>query len=425
MRNQTIFHKIMIILFCSVMIIGFVLGLAFFLRPERSDSENRELTKFPSFTFTTFLSGEYTEQISTWFADTFPFREGLIAANDFVMSLKGFGDEQFQLNVPQQTPNDAPGTGSDINQGETLGGYFVTGDVGYELLHKNDTVSSNYASLINTVADQLDGKATLYTIVVPLAYSYNDAVLNKVKGAGAIDPKDAIDGIYASVSHGNAVKVDAYSALGAHKDEYLYFRTDHHWTARGAYYAYTAYCEEAGLEAHPLSYYKEYKFEGFLGTIYNASKAQKMQKNPDTVYAYAPRGTNTLYVHPKDEDIIKFSNSIVRTNTDTAYNASAKYNCFLTSDNPAETEKSFYISIENPQITDGSAVVLVKESFGNCFAPFLVDHYQYVYVIDYRYFEDNLVSFVEEHNVKQVIFLNNVMATHTQTRVEKMKGLID
>ena len=423
MENKNIFHKIMIILFCSVMILGFLLGLAFFLRPERSDSENRELTKFPTFSISTFMSGEYTEQISTWFADTFPFREGLISANDFVMSLKGFGDEQFQLGTPQQPSDDSQGDAFDDGKVESIGGYYVTGDTAYEIFSQNQAVSKRYANVINTAASRLAGKAKVYTVVVPLAYAYNEKVL---KLTGATDPKVAIDSIYANITHSNAIKVDAYGTLAAHKDEYLYFRTDHHWTARGAYYAYTAYCSDAGLSAHPLSYYEECKFEGFLGTLYNKTKAPKLQKNPDTVFAYVPQGTNTLRVHMADGTSQKFTGGVVRKDTDTFYaNAASKYNCFLTSDNPAGTQQSYYISIENPNITDGSAVVLVKESFGNCFAPFLVDHYQYVYVIDYRYFDGDIVDFVNTHGVGQVIFLNNLIATSADPRVDEMEGLVN
>jgi hypothetical protein len=114
MNTKNLFNKIMIASFCGVMVLGFVLGLAFFLRPNYSESEKRELTKFPTFTVSTFLSGEYTEQISTWFADTFPFREGLIALNDTVTSLKGFGSEQFQSG--------AANLGGEQNQGGNAGG---------------------------------------------------------------------------------------------------------------------------------------------------------------------------------------------------------------------------------------------------------------------------------------------------------------
>ena len=421
MNTKNLFNKIMIALFCAVMVLGFVLGLAFFLRPSYSESEKRELTKFPTFTVSTFLSGAYTEQISTWFADTFPFREGLISLNDTIMSLKGFATEQFQSG--------ASNLGGQENQGdedvkvETIAGYYITGDTAYEMYYQNKANSARYSALINAAAQKLDGKAKVYTVVVPLAYAYNDKVLQKTD---ASDPKAAIDGMYGAITHKNAIKVDAYGALSAHKDEYLYFRTDHHWTARGAYYAYTAYCKSAGLTAHPLDYYERLEFEGFLGTLYSHTKAPALQKNPDVLEAFVPQGSNNLYVHTADGERQKFTGGVVRKDTDRFYPAAAsKYNCFLTSDNPLGTEQSYYCSIENPNIQDGSAVVLVKESFGNCFAPFLVDHYQYVYIIDYRYFDGDLTQFVTEKGARDVIFLNNITATSAAPRIAEMEGLVN
>ena len=421
MNTKNLFNKIMIALFCAVMVLGFLLGLAFFLRPSYSESEKRELTKFPTFTVSTFLSGAYTEQISTWFADTFPFREGLISLNDAVMSLKGFATEQFQSGASNLGGQENQG-GEDVKV-ETIAGYYITGDTAYEMYYQNKANSARYSALINAAAQKLDGKAKVYTVVVPLAYAYNDKVLQKTD---ASDPKAAIDGMYGAITHKNAIKVDAYGALSAHKDEYLYFRTDHHWTARGAYYAYTAYAQSAGLTAHPLDYYEKLEFEGFLGTLYSHTKAPALQKNPDVLEAFVPQGSNNLYVHTADGERQKFTGGVVRKDTDRFYPAAAsKYNCFLTSDNPLGTEQSYYCSIENPNIQDGSAVVLVKESFGNCFAPFLVDHYQYVYIIDYRYFDGDLTQFVTEKGARDVIFLNNITATSASPRIEEMEGLVN
>jgi len=422
MDHKHIFNKIMIVLFCAVMVIGFVLGLAFFLRPEHSESEKRDLTDFPAFTFATFFSGQYTEQISTWFADTYPFRETLISVNDAISSLKGFASEQFQSGASNVGNQEGQQGGEDVKV-ETIAGYYITGDTAYEMYYQNKANSERYSALIDKAAERLDGKANVYTMVVPLAYAYNDRVLQKTD---ASDPRAAIDMMYEGITHQNATCVDVYSALGAHKDEYLYFRTDHHWTALGAYYAYTAYCADAGLSAHPLSYYEKLEFSGFLGTLYSHTKAPALQKNPDVVEAFVPQGSNTLYVHTADGQRQKFTGGVVRKDTDKMYAAAAsKYNCFLTSDNPTGTTQSYYCSIENPGITDGSAVVLVKESFGNCFAPFLVDHYQYVYVIYYRYFDGDIVDFVDMTGAKDVIFLNNITATSAAPRVGEMEKLVN
>ena len=76
--------------------VGFLAGLCWFLRPATSETEKRELTEFPAFTVESFLSGEFTDQVSLWYADTFPGREGFIKAYHGIQSLFGLRDEQFQ-----------------------------------------------------------------------------------------------------------------------------------------------------------------------------------------------------------------------------------------------------------------------------------------------------------------------------------------
>ena len=71
-----------ILLFVGVMVIGFLIGLAFFARPDHSENEKRDLTDFPKFTISSFLSGDFTNQVSLWYSDTFPLREPMIAASN-------------------------------------------------------------------------------------------------------------------------------------------------------------------------------------------------------------------------------------------------------------------------------------------------------------------------------------------------------
>ena len=97
-----------LILPALVLCAGFLLGLCWFLRPAESETEKRELTKFPTFTMDTFLSGEFTDQVSLWYADTFPGREGLIKAYHGVESLFGIRGEQFQQGDVGDTLLDAP-----------------------------------------------------------------------------------------------------------------------------------------------------------------------------------------------------------------------------------------------------------------------------------------------------------------------------
>lgn len=95
-------------------------------------------------------------------------------------------------------------------------------------------------------------------------------------------------------------------------------------------------------------------------------------------------------------------------------NPGNRYNAFIFGDNPLTT-------IDNPQITDGSACLLIKESYGNAFAPYLVDHYAHVYVVDYRYYKDSLASLIKDKGITDVIFVNNAMAISEKNSKTMMK----
>ena len=162
-----------VILLCS----GFLAGLCWFLRPVESETEKRELTKFPSFTMDAFLSGAYTDQISRWYADTFPGREGLIKAYHGIESLYGLRGEQFQQGdvgdaVPDGPMGDTPATPdrptSGGEQGEQVGGYYLSGDTAYELYSYSESGARTYASLMNKAAEVTAGQATVYDLIIPL-----------------------------------------------------------------------------------------------------------------------------------------------------------------------------------------------------------------------------------------------------------------
>ena len=215
----------------------------------------------------------------------------------------------------------------------------------------------------------------------------------------------------------DVITVDTMPFLVAHNDEYLYYRTDHHWTARGAYYAYQAFCSTKGIGATPLESYQRLQFNGFLGTLYSdANQPAAMKKNPDYVEAFVPIGTNTVTVTEKGGKIVNYS--IVNKQTDSYYSAAgSKYNCFIAGDNPLS-------KIHNPNVTNGESIVIVKESYGNAFVPFLVDSYEYVYVIDYRKWSGHLADFVIENSVDDVLFLNVVNVTSTSNRLVELADII-
>ena len=80
--------------------------------------------------------------------------------------------------------------------------------------------------------------------------------------------------------------------------------------------------------------------------------------------------------------------------------------------------------IHNEAKADGSSVLVVKESFGNAFVPFLVDSYEYVYVVDARYYDGDLTQFVTSYGIDEVIFINNLSATGSSARMDELEDFI-
>lgn len=127
------------------------------------------------------------------------------------------------------------------------------------------------------------------------------------------------------------------------------------------------------------------------------------------VEAYIPPDTNDITCTQSDGSILEWK--IVYDATD--YSSSLKYNCFIGGDQPISV-------IHNPNKKDGSSCVVVKESFGNAFVPFLVSHYQTVYVVDYRYWEGSISQLVAEKGIQDVILCNNISATRSGALVDAM-----
>ena len=127
-------------------------------------------------------------------------------------------------------------------------------------------------------------------------------------------------------------------------------------------------------------------------------------------------GTNEITVTERGGNVVKYQ--VVNRQTNAWYPAAgAKYNCFIAGDNPLS-------EIHNPSISDGSSIVVVKESYGNAFIPFLVDSYEYVYVIDYRYWDGSIAEFAEKNGIDDVIFLNNISATRNKSLVNSLNSII-
>lgn len=296
-------------------------------------------------------------------------------------------------------------------QTQTVGSVLVVGDTGYEYYNFVRSTADQYAALVSRAGARLQGVSTVYAMVVPT--SIDIALQDSVRaGINTSDQKSAVDYLYGSMSGVQTVNI--YDALQSHRDEYLYFRTDHHWTALGAYYGYEQFAGAKGIEPTALDNYTVKEFPGFLGAFYTETeKSPALAQNPDTVTAYEPFNSTTLTFTDRSGKETPW-----QVITDVSGWASfSKYNTFIGGDNP-------YTHIVNRDLNDGSACLVVKESFGNALIPFLIPHYQDIHVIDYRYYKGSIVDFAAGNRIPDVLFINNISATRSQTLVDQMDALV-
>lgn len=294
-----------------------------------------------------------------------------------------------------------------------FGNVVLIGDTAYELYSYTDKTAEKYASHINTAAKKLGDDVDVYDVIIPLSSGITlpDNYYDKISSSSQ---KKAIENIIDKLS--DKVKaVNMYDNLMKHRNKYIYFRTDHHWTALGAYYGYEAFCNAKGVIPITLDRHESIEFEGFLGSFYNDTNKNKvLEKNADTIEAYYPISPDTSLVYTTTKGS---SNSWDVIYDVTDYPASIKYSTFIAGDNP-------YTVITNNNLQDGSSCVVVKESFGNAFVPFLVDHYEKVYVVDYRYWEGNLIDLAKEKKADDVIFLNNLSMIRSDYLTGKLGQII-
>ena len=284
----------------------------------------------------------------------------------------------------------------------------------FEWYGYSDSVASTYAALVSKVAVALKGKTTVYALPIPTAIGIMmpddiQAQLSNNPDQGA-DIDKVLDKMDASV-----VPVRCYDNLMHRRNEYLYFRTDHHWNGIGAYYAYEAFCETKGIKPYTMAQREEVQFGDFLGTLYINSGKPDTLLPTDTVYAYKPYSkTASMVFYDSKGNEVKWSIISDVTN----YQQSNKYSTFAGADNSLSI-------FTNPEVTDGSVCIVVKESYGNALLPYLVDHYSTIYEIDYRYWTGDLATYAQKVGADDLIFANNIMMINTGILVGKLDLVIE
>ena len=296
----------------------------------------------------------------------------------------------------------------------TDGSIFIWDNKGFELFFGGDDSAKEYADRINEYKKQLGSGITVYDMVVPnhTEFGLPTRLSEKLQNDGSThSQRQNISAIYNGLSS-DIKAVDIYDVLNEHKTEYIYFNTDHHWSGLGSYYAYTKFAEVAGFKPFALEDAEKHSIDGFLGSLYTISNDSTLSSNPDRVDYYTFPGDYTCLItqdgssEPMEADIY-YPNATAGSNT---------YGVFIWGDNPLTV-------IKNKNGGSGRKIALVKESYGNAFAPYLAYNYDEVHVIDFRYYTGNLKQYCSDNGITEVLFLNGVMSANTPLQLDNMDGL--
>lgn len=279
--------------------------------------------------------------------------------------------------------------------GEQIGSLYLNGDSAYELYYFSEKAVRSYASLLNTVQAMFP-KVEVSAMIVPNSFGImlDPKVQEKLASSGM---DQAIAYSY-SLMEKSINKVDVYDALMKHKEEYIYFRTDHHWTQLGAYYAYQEFCKSKGYSTKPLSAYQKMDFPNFYGTFYFfMNRPESLKSHPDQVTAYQGSMNSMQFTDQvgalQEGKLIYDAGQMLPGN---------KYNSFMMGDHA-------YVEMHNEEAPRKKSILVLKDSYGNAFVPLLAQDYRDVYVVDYRHYKENATSLVQEKDIDEILFLNNIM----------------
>ena len=417
-------------------------------KPTISESENRALEPMPEFSMNALFRESFTRLFEKHYNDTFPMRDSMLSVNremnkffyftpwksdensdNVTLVIAGYGnqvadrgeampppegmEEAITIQMPTRPvgdQDDAPisteppplpeleDAVADLNTGII----YIVGTRAIEVVSWHPPAATRYGEALDRIVSALPD-ARIINLVTPNAGAFYGSAEYR---SGIHDQQLMIDDMYEQLDE-SIVTVDAYSTMRYHVDEYMFFRTEHHWTQLGAYYAYSAFCDALGYNVVSLSDFETGEVYDFVGSMYTYTssypQSDVLRQNPDTVQWWRPRREvrAVVYSDPRMRSETSFEITLVASST----TISNKYLIFIQGDNPL-----IHITSD---VGNGRKIAVLKESYGNAFIPFLVNHYEEVFVIDPRGFNGAdkpdfyLPAFIAEHEIDDVLVINN------------------
>ena len=200
---------------------------------------------------------------------------------------------------------------------------------------------------------------------------------------------------------------DVISEMEGNQEQALFFKSDHHWTGLGAYYAYRAWAKVAGVQPLALSAFDKRSVPGVAGSFWSLTQAPELRNADKESFYYVP--TTVTF------DGTQYAGSHQKTPIAQPFFAekSRGYIVFLGGDIP--------LLVSNTSAGTGRTALVVKNSYGNAFAPYLLPHFDRVVVLDYRYVSRNIQEIVDTFGVTDLVFVNATITANSGAHQERMR----
>lgn len=365
----------------AFMLIIFLFGMpvSYILVPDRefSDSENRVLNKKPDLSFEEVSSGRFTANFEKYVSDQIPIRDLWIGIKSSSEKLIGKKD------------NNGVYLGSD--------GYLL------QMFSKPDFgIINGNVDAINSFALSNPG-VNKYFMLVPNSLKVLEDKLPEY--ASPENQLDYIEKVKKSLNS-DIYFIDIYDTLASKKNEYIYYKTDHHWTTLGAYYAYEKLGSEMSFDTKDRDFYDIKKVtEDFYGTLY--SKAGFRNIEPDSIELYTPKKKEEIKLWYYDNE--KTGDSLYKMDN---LEKKDKFKVFLDGNHSL-----IKISTNSDK---HKKLVVIKDSYANPLVPFLTDHYSEIYMVDLRFYYDDISELINNNGIDDALILYNANTFFEDESISKI-----
>ncbi len=345
-----------------------------------SQEENRSLAQSPKLSFSAVSDKSYMSDMDSFLSDNFPFRISWVKTKKSIDIILGR---------------------------EIINKIYISDNMLLEKLPEPNYDEVNKSiEAINKFAEKYSGTKVSFMLVPTSAQIYSD---NLPKFAPQQEQFDFITDTNSKYSSDVSI-IDIYDTMIKERENYIYYRTDHHWTSYGAYCAYRRAAANLGYKAVGFEKFDiEHVSNDFRGTFYNKCLYDGVDKDIIDIYSFA-NGNKVTEVIMNDGINEKMAEDIYFRE----YLDSGDKYCVFLGNNQA------YMNIKTNSLNK-KKILVIKDSYANSFIPFLVNHYSEITVLDPRYIKTSIREYVNPDNFDQTLFLYNASTFAEDTNV-KMVG---